>query len=440
MVLTKEFTGNITPGGLAALGGWVELHISDDGNTFWSGNAHDSGADSYHFRCVGTLTPRQGSDQSPMVLAIDGYVAGALLPGSHDFGWRQPPTTSPPTIKSLVAEHYDDFAQGTFTVLASYSSTLSDFGDFVFTILGIALAFSGGSGTAALSDLKKRGKLGQVEGPDTNGMGDSTTLASVHSNTLLFSGPENTLAFTSASEAAKAGTQRRQLPQEEYDWANNAVFLGTLPPRSMIFLTDTTGEVNWIFSPQLSLVSSNAFASFHDLRGLKIFLNMGPNQYQDPRVHEIPHNDGRTLIKLLTHAWQIHHLRELVGPAVIMERLIHSQFAEVFRSGSRSLNADLDWSTYTLQQQADIVANWFTGTNPIVPIGPHYARMSLQNPLYRYIRDDIREGRVPAPAPAPSPLIYMRLVVDLNQVEPGQEAENEEAKSVYLAIVETKMG
>lgn len=398
MVRTKSLGASITSGGAAALGGWVAVDLSDDGTTVWRGNAHDGGADSYHFRCTGVLTPRQGSDQVPMIFYTAGYVAGTFLPGPRDFKW-----TDSPVKRSLVAEHFDDFAEGTLTTSTPYSSTLTDFGDFVGFVLGITLAFIGGSGGVALSTAKKKGYLGQVEGTDTNGMGNSKTLASVHSNMLTFSGPENTLAYTSASQSAKAGTQLRQLPQEEYDWANNVVFLGTLPPRSMLFLTDTIGERQMIFSPQKSQVWSYQFTSIHKQGNLKIFLNMGSDQYQDPRSHENSHNYGRMFIKLLTHAWQVWHLLSSTGEAVISEQLIHNQFKEVQMLEKSYSDAGPAWSTYSLQGQAEMVADWYTGTNPLVPVFPRYAPRSSQNPFYRYIRDNIREGRAPLPAPAPAP-------------------------------------
>ncbi len=205
LVHTKTWTASITSGELAPVGGAVAVETSDDGTTVWSRNAHNSGFGWHHLRCAVVLTPRQGSDQIPMASFTSGFVARTFLPGSRDTGWRQFQTTELAVKKSHGAEHFDDFAGGTLATSTDYSSTLHDFGDFVLTVLGIALEFMRGTGRAALAQVKKGGKLGQVEETDTDGMGGSTALANARQYMLMFSGPENTLAFTAASEAAKAG-------------------------------------------------------------------------------------------------------------------------------------------------------------------------------------------------------------------------------------------
>src|ERR1700720_613431 len=89
-------------------------------------------------------------------------------------------------------------------------------------------------------------------------------------------GPANTLFALVADGIAALGRRTREFSQEEYDWANNEVFLGALPPRDALVLTDTIGGGNRAFT----------FPRFDG----KITLNLGPDGWPDPRNYRAPRN------------------------------------------------------------------------------------------------------------------------------------------------------
>ena len=77
------------------------------------------------------------------------------------------------------------------------------------------------------------------------------------------------LLALAAAGIASAGSNTRELTDEEYRWANDQVFSGTLPPRDRIVLTDTVGAGNRAFT----------FPRFDG----KITVNMGADGFADPR-------------------------------------------------------------------------------------------------------------------------------------------------------------
>jgi hypothetical protein len=91
-------------------------------------------------------------------------------------------------------------------------------------------------------------------------------------------GPANTLFAIAAEGIAAVGSRTRELTQEEYDWANGEVFLGSLPPRDKIVHTDTIGGGNRAFT----------FPRFDG----KITLNMGPDGWPEPRNYHVGYSKG----------------------------------------------------------------------------------------------------------------------------------------------------
>jgi hypothetical protein len=81
----------------------------------------------------------------------------------------------------------------------------------------------------------------------------------------------------------------------------------------------------------------------------------------------------------LTHVWQGAH-RWLHGSYQVSSLL--SQAWSLIRTGDRGNAYDYaagqDWSSYNVEQQANIVEDWFT------------SGASSSHPLFRYIRDNIR--------------------------------------------------
>lgn len=102
-------------------------------------------------------------------------------------------------------------------------------------------------------------------------------------------------------------------------------------------------------------------------------MNVGPTYYQDLTkvapffIHE------------LTHVWQGQH-----GVPITANSAMHQGLA-VLQGGNfddaYQYNCCSAWSSYNIEQQARIVADWF------------YKGMSTNDPLYPYIRDHIRAGK-----------------------------------------------
>lgn len=109
---------------------------------------------------------------------------------------------------------------------------------------------------------------------------------------LWMAGPGNTLLAIVAEGIASLGNRPRELTPEQYDWANNEVFLGSLPPRDRLVLTDTIGGGNRAFT-------------FPRYDG-KITLNMGEAAFNDPRNYPSGLY-GQTFVHELVHACQIQH-------------------------------------------------------------------------------------------------------------------------------------
>jgi hypothetical protein len=78
LIRAKTFSGNITSGGLAALGGWVDVTVSGDGRTRWRGHAHDSGADGYEFGITAILRSTGGR---ALAFTHQGHVGGTFTSG-----------------------------------------------------------------------------------------------------------------------------------------------------------------------------------------------------------------------------------------------------------------------------------------------------------------------------------------------------------------------
>ncbi len=126
--------------------------------------------------------------------------------------------------------------------------------------------------------------------------------ARLASGILWMAGPSNMLFTVAADGIASLGDDTKEISSEQYDWANENVFKGALPPRERLRLTNTIGAGNRAFT-------------FPRSDG-KITLNMGPTAFDDPRQFQgeskmptngMPPTYGRTFIHELAHACQIHH-------------------------------------------------------------------------------------------------------------------------------------
>jgi hypothetical protein len=196
---------------------------------------------------------------------------------------------------------------------------------------------------------------------------------------LWMAGPTNTLFAIAAEGIAAVGSRARELTQEEYDWANGRVYLGALPPRDQIVLTDTIGGGNRAFT----------FPRFDG----KITLNMGGGGFDDPRRYPSGQY-GQTFVHELVHACQIRHASMDLS---LLADALASKVCEATGSNPYAYGpAGPDYSSFNLEQQAQIVSDWFarhqTVGNPADNFGLS-SQAAIDDPYFRYISDNVRVGR-----------------------------------------------
>jgi hypothetical protein len=191
---------------------------------------------------------------------------------------------------------------------------------------------------------------------------------------LWLAGPANTLFALVAEGIASLGSRTRDLTEDEYNFANNHVFNGTLPPRSQIVLTDTIGPGNRAFT----------FPRFDG----KITVNMGNQGFTDPINYELDRRKpGEVFMHELTHAWQIQHTTmdlRLLSDA-LMSKICEATGNNPYEYGP----AGPAYDSFNLEQQAQIVEDWFTGKN-----SPTSKAEDSNSPYFTYIQNNIRLGLV----------------------------------------------
>lgn len=275
-----DFQAPITSDGLAALGGSVHVTIYPSGEVAWEGHAHDSGADGYHFAVSGIVRAPGGAP--PIVFTHSGYVGGTFTAGSPDNNWK----LFPP-LNQIVAAHFSDYLNAEFELSVNYSSAigsaLTDVLEFTVGILGAplllpigALVFVG----AEVASLISTGSL--VPGARFVG------------GVLELLGPSNILFVLAAEGIANLGSRTRVMAADEYAWANQQVFDGSLPDRQTLIITDTIG------------VDGRAF-TLPRFDG-KITINLGSGGFTDPIAArpEILITSLSTPARSLTPRWIWH--------------------------------------------------------------------------------------------------------------------------------------
>lgn len=364
-----EFNAPIITGGLAALGGWVKVTLNPDGSVRWQGEATNSGIDSYDYGISALVKARSGRI---VALAHSGSIPNRV-PLVGDIIRRSWDETQP--ANALIAAKLGDFSDAQFQTNLEYSSDIES-------------AFE-----EALNWLIKFG-VGTVLGPAVGavvfvGVGIGSLIstgslvpgARLVGDILWMAGPANTLFAILAEGIASLGGQTREITQEEYDWANNKVFLGSLPSRDRLVLTDTIGGGNRAFT-------------FPRYDG-KITLNVGDAAFNDPRNYP-GGKYGQTFIHELVHACQIQHTNMDVS-------LLADAFASKVCEATHGVDAAYrygpagpDYSSFSLEQQAQIVSDWFsrhfTKDNSDDNHGLN-SQGATNDPYFRYITDNLRIGR-----------------------------------------------
>ncbi|PEK11720.1 hypothetical protein CN683_24590 [Bacillus toyonensis] len=360
LIRGKKFDGRITSGGLAALGGWVDLTISEDGRMRWRGHAHDSGADGYDFGITALLRSTGGR---ALAFSHQGHVGGTFTSGSRNHDWDEQFPSS-----AIVSSQYSDFEAGSFQVSTNYSS---DFGSAIESTLSFlgrwvlgSTPIGAGVGLIVFVGVTVGSLISQ---------GSLVPGARIVEGVLWLAGPSNTLLALAASGIASAGSRTRSLTDEEYNWANNEVFAGSLPSKEQLVLTDTIGGGNRAFT----------FPRFDG----KITLNMGPDAFDDPRQYGVTTGQkkrGEVFIHELVHAWQIAHTPM---DLTLLADALASKICEVSGGNPYTYGAaGPDYGSFNLEQQAQIVSDWFAGKQTGI-------EKDINSPYFRYILNNIRTGQ-----------------------------------------------
>ena len=100
----------------------------------------------------------------------------------------------------------------------------------------------------------------------------------------------------------------------------------------------------------------------------------------------------RLLIHEMTHVWQGQHLVPFM-----LNSAAHQSLSAIHNGGDTapaySYTVGKPWGQYNVEQQASIVAHWFTPTTICFQNGPCGGGMKTTDSRYRYIRDNIRKNK-----------------------------------------------
>jgi hypothetical protein len=353
------FTTPIITGGLAALGGWVTVTVNLDGSVRWQGHAHDSGADSYDFGISALVRTPAGR---AIALAHSGHVSGTFAAGSRDHDWDE---TTPPSI--LISRFLADYKDGQLESHLEYSS---DIGSALESAVNWLVKFGVGELLTPVGVVVFIG----LEVGSLISTGSLVPGARVAEGVLWMAGPGNSLLAIAAEGIASLGSRTRELEAEWYDWANNEVFLGALPPRDRLVLTDTIGGGNRAFT-------------FPRYDG-KITLNMGGAAFDDPRNYPSG-KYGQTFTHELVHACQIQHTKMDLA---LLADAFASKVCEATGGNPYAYGpAGPAYAGFNLEQQAQIVSDWFADS---IPSGSNQTGIpkDTSSPYFRYINENLRTG------------------------------------------------
>ncbi|WP_159056617.1 hypothetical protein [Streptomyces yokosukanensis] len=167
----------------------------------------------------------------------------------------------------------------------------------------------------------------------------------------------------------------RELTQEEYGWADDQVFKGSLPPRDRLVLTDTIGGGDRAFT----------FPRFDG----KITLNLGAGAFDDPRKYP-DRKYGETFIHELVHAWQIHHTPM---DLTFLAEAFATKVCEATGGGDPYSYgpAGASCGEFGIEAQAQIVEDWFAGNTPAGTDQTGQA-CDTGSPYFQYVTGNIRTG------------------------------------------------
>jgi hypothetical protein len=362
----------VTPAG-TSLGGWVDWTFRSNGTYSIHFHMHDSGIPDYMFQVRAIFTTPSG-----LVFAaqhsgnVEGTISWTPLhePDRDDDHYESGRDHS-------IETNWSDIKKGRLWVTKDYSTEgiIGFVQDWVKFILDVEATIVGG----ALGVLIGLGaEIGQIFGD----LGIGGSFGVVGGVVLFVTGNTIVIAVVGGvaiGAATNAMIKQRELSQEEAGFAAQ-VFGGSLPSRERIKITNLSG------------LGGRAF-TMPCMDNKNIYLNVGEDAFKSNNLttytsksYSIP---GQLLIHELTHAWQIKWRTFL--PGTICQGIVNQVNNEVGESVYEYGPPGDSWSGYGLEGQAAIVDEWFAGAPTVA--APNRSRMDSNDPYFRYIQDNIREGR-----------------------------------------------
>lgn len=369
-----SFHADITTPSGTALGGTVDITLSNNGNFSFNVHMHDSGWDPYDFRVRCAV-------QSP------GGVTLLFQTSGHTDGTGSDPLGTPNRdfnhnengFNAQIKQFWLDVRSSSMSVSKSYedSGVLSTLEDIAKDLLGFLIAdVTFGAGLAIAVCVSA--DLANAFGASFVGPGGLVGVVTAGGVVWLF-GPGAVIPALIAGVVAGAITdamiKHRQLTDDEYNFAST-VFGDTMPPREKIYVTNLSHDGGRKYT-------------WPELDG-SVILNMN-DAFDDP-VHYSSSGyptQGQVFIHEMTHAWQIQTKSFI--PGILCKA--------VFETGSYSFGpAGQPWSDFGLEQQAAIVDTWFQkyamGWTSVADLITKLASAnSIADSYFRYIANNIRLGQ-----------------------------------------------
>jgi hypothetical protein len=340
------------------LHGTVWLTLRQDGSTRWHGDITNDEFYGYNF---GLSAFGQTGTSADIGAAHDGHVAGWGEPGgsSNDI-WDEEHHPNPALADKLAKYRFSGLSvEHQLSVdLVHYLEAAID------AIFEVAAASVLGDGVLVMIGVEIVSSL--LTGSPVPG-------AIIAGGVPWLAGPAGIFLRVLVTAS---GSDGRQLTDQEYAWANDMVFRGSLPPIHTFQITNYIGIGNLPFT-------------FPTLGGLTL-VSLGDALFNDL------HSDDPTVIHELTHVCQIAHTQDLVFTTTAIATQLKDRLtdAHVYDYGA----AGFDFTDLGIEAQAAVVEDWFRGCpppdRPMNPDPRNHTKipMDAQSPYYRYITDNLRTG------------------------------------------------
>jgi hypothetical protein len=341
-VVTSKPDYVVLRAGIPNVDGWVIVWIAADGTVTFSGHVYNGCIDAMSFR-IGVLVD---AGSVSLALFCEGKAGGLASGDPRDAHWEQ--THRNP----FVTKVFRALGTASLEVSADVQGAITGFIEDAATAIGRWIA-------GVLVDPAPMLLISIGAVADAAVSGNPSGGARLVDGRLWLAGPGGTLIALASDGTAVLGSRERRISDAEYDWANNTLFGGRLPPRQRIIITDTAGGGGRAF----------VYPRFDGC----ITLNLGP-------TYDNPMSDRGRLIHALTHAWQ---LGNTVSDVDYITANIGARACELFGTDPYPLPPGTPaFRDLNLEQQAMVVEIWIRQ--------PPAARPG--HPYNRYVVENIRTG------------------------------------------------